>query len=95
MSAANCHTFADNTNLVYSNSNLAELESILNYNLKMVSDWLMANKVSLNIDKTNFIAFHPPQKVKSHIVKLIISIKEIAREKFIKYLGVLKGWCPH
>ena len=56
------HIFADDTNLFYSNSNLAELESIVTYNLKMVSDWLMANKVSLNIDKTNFINFHPPQK---------------------------------
>ena len=47
------HIFADDTNLFYSNSNLAELESIVNYDLKMVSDWLMANKVSLNIDKTS------------------------------------------
>ena len=62
------HIFADNTDLFYSNSNLAELESIVNYNLKMVSDWFMADKVSLNIDKTNFIFFHPPQKVKGHIV---------------------------
>ena len=83
------HIFADDTNLFYSNSNLAELESIVNYNLKMVSDWLMANKVSLNIDKTNFIVFHPPQKVKDHIVKLIISNSEIMQEKFIKYLGLL------
>ena len=62
------HIFADNTNMFYSNSSLAELESIVDYNLRMVSDWLMANKVSLNIDKTNFIIFHPPQKVKGHIV---------------------------
>jgi len=55
----------------------------------MVSDWLMANKVSLNIDKTNFIIFHPPQKVKGHIVKLTISNREIMQEKFIKYLGLL------
>ena len=48
------YIFADDTILFYSNSNLAELESIVNYNLRMVSDWLMANKVSLNIDKTNF-----------------------------------------
>ena len=83
------HIFADDTNLFYSNSNLAELESVVNCNLKMVSDWLMANKVSLNIDKTNFIIFHPPQKVKGHIVKLIVSNREIKQEKFIKYLGVL------
>ena len=56
----------------------------------MVSDWLMANKVSLNIDKTNFIIFHPPQKVKGHIVKLIINNnREIMQEKFIKYLALL------
>ena len=93
VSAAMCLTFtflhADDTNLFYSNSNLAELESIVNYNLRMVSDWLMANKVSLNIDKTNFIILHPPQKVKGHIVKLKISNREIAQEKFIKYLGLL------
>ena len=83
------HIFADDTNLFYSNSNLAELESIVNYKLKMVSDWLMANKVSLNIDKTNFIIFRPPQKVKCNIVKLKISNREIAQEKFIKFLGLL------
>ena len=58
------HIFADDTNLFYSNSNLAELESVVNYNLKMVSDWLMANKVSLNIDKTNFIIFHPLKRLR-------------------------------
>jgi len=76
------HIFADDTNLFYSNSSLAELESIVNYNLKMISDWLMDNKVSLNIVKTNFIIFHPPQKVKGHIVKIKISNRDIyyARE---------------
>ena len=31
----------------------------------------------------------PPQKAKGHIVKLIISNREIMQEKFIKYLGLL------
>ena len=77
------HIFADDTNLFYSNSSLVELESIVNYNLRMVSDWLMANKVSLNISKTNFIIFHPPQKVKSHTVKLTISNREIMQENLL------------
>lgn len=90
VSAAICLTFtlifADDTNLFY--SNLVELESIVNYNLRILyltGLWL----VSLNIDKTNFIIFHPPQKVKGHIVKLKISNREIVQEKFIKYLGLL------
>ena len=55
----------------------------------MVSDWLMANNVSLNIDKKNFIIFHPPQKVKGHTVKLTISNREIGQQKFIKSLGLI------
>ena len=43
--------------------------------------------LSLNVDKTNFILFHPPQKSISHLVKLSIAKKEIKQEKFIKYLG--------
>ena len=73
--------FAHDKNLFYSNSNLAELESIVNYNLKMVSDWLMANKVSLNIDKKNF--------TQGHTVKLTVSNREIGQEKFIKSLGLI------
>ena len=48
----------------------------------------MANLLSLNVDKTNFIVFHPPQKSTSHVVKLLIAKREIKQEKFIKYLGL-------
>ena len=48
----------------------------------------MANLLSLNVDKTNFIIFHPPKKSTSHVVKLLIAKREIKQEKFIKYLGL-------
>ena len=82
------HIFAGDTNLFYSNRSLTELEAVVNNNLKFVSNWLMANKLSLNVDKTNFIIFHPPQKLTSHVVKLLIANREIKQEKFIKYLGL-------
>ena len=66
------HIFADDTN----------------YNLTLVSNWLKANKLSLNIDKTNFIIFHPPQKAIKHRVMLSINNKAIKQEKHIKYLGL-------
>ena len=87
--AANYSTFtffADDTNLLYSNRSLSELEDVINNNLKFVSNWLMANKLSLNVDKTNFIIFHLPQKSTSHVVKLLIANREIKQEIFIKYL---------
>ena len=31
-------------------------------NLKKVHIWLSANKLSLNIEKSNFVMFHPVQK---------------------------------
>ena len=40
------HIFADDTNLFYSNRILTELEDDVNNNLKFVSNWLMANKLS-------------------------------------------------
>ena len=32
----------------------------MNHELKKVKKWLDANKLALNIDKTNFVVFHPP-----------------------------------
>ena len=53
------HIFADDTNLFFSNNSLLALESLINDNLVNISNWLVANKLSLNVDKTNFV-FHPP-----------------------------------
>lgn len=53
------HICADDTNIFYANRSLSELEVAIN-NLKSVASLIMANKLSLNIDKTNFIIFRPP-----------------------------------
>ena len=71
------HIFADDTNLFCTNSSLRPLESLINENLKLVSLWLLANKLSLNIDKTNFIIFHPRQKVINYQVRLHIAYEEL------------------
>ena len=54
--------FADDTNLLYANKNLKSLETVMNNELLKVVDWLTANKLSLNVKKTNYIIFHPYQK---------------------------------
>ena len=56
------HLFADDTNLFLNNPNILNLETDLNIELEKVSQWLYANKLSLNIDKTNFVVFHSPQR---------------------------------
>ena len=48
------HLFADDTNLFLNNPNILNLETDLNIELEKVSQWLYANKLSLNIDKNKF-----------------------------------------
>ena len=54
-----------------------------------MSNWLTVNKLSLNIDKTNFALFHPPQKAINYNIKLVINDQFIKKAKCIKYLGIL------
>ena len=47
------YLFADDTNLLYADKNLKSLESTINDELCKLYDWLKANKLSLNIKKSN------------------------------------------
>ena len=57
------YLFADDTNLLYSDKNLKSLESTVNDELCKLYDWLIANKLSLNIKKSNYVIFRPRQKM--------------------------------
>ena len=60
----------------------------MNRELRSVKRWLDANKLSLDIDKTNYIIFHsssvkvPPDAV------IKIGRKSIKRVKFVNFLGL-------
>ena len=49
------HHFADDTNLLYINKSMKVLSKKINYDLKGITNWLNANRISLNISKTEFI----------------------------------------
>ena len=82
------HLFADDSNLFCSHKNLQSLEQNSNMQLHNVNQWLCANKLSLNIDKSNFVIFRPPQKKIEYTVKLQINNKIREEKKCIKYLGI-------
>ena len=54
--------FADDTNLFISDENIGELFQQINNELKSVSTWFKANKLSINIDKTKWTTFYPNSK---------------------------------
>ena len=51
--------FADDTNLLYTNNSIKKLNKMLKKDSKNLINWLNANKISLNVDKTEMILFKP------------------------------------
>ena len=49
--------FADDTCLLYSHTSLKKLNAKVNHDLKLMSEWLRANKISLNAKKTEVVLF--------------------------------------
>ena len=61
----------------------------MNRELKKVKKWLDANRLSLNIDKTNFVIFHPPRVKIPEPVIVKFGRKKIQCENSVKFLGIL------
>ena len=51
--------FADDTNIYFKSHDLTRPQKIMNRELKKVKKWLYADRLALNIDKTNFVVFNP------------------------------------
>ena len=62
------HHFADDTNLLYGNKNPSVISDVINSELKLVTDWLRANKLSLNESKTKLLPFRSINKTEFNII---------------------------
>ena len=83
--------FADDTNLLYTHSNILKLFS-MNEELASINQWFTSNKLFLNANKAKYSFFHKPSKkddIPLMLPKLTISNHVIERQEFIKFLGVL------
>ena len=91
--------FADDTNLFVSGDNLSNLFVDINNEMIILFEWFSANRLSLNLVKTNYILFHSLNKkiVCNHI--LHVNGIPINRVKSCKFLGVLLDehltWSDH
>ena len=82
------HLFADDANLFLQHRYINMLESLINSELEKVHTWLCANRLSLNIDKSNFVIFRPIQRKLPKQVILSINNQMLTQETSIRYLGV-------
>ena len=83
------YLFADDTTIFLSHKDINTLERTLNEELVHVSNWLIANKLSLNVGKSNLLIFR--HKNNNSIPALNIKINGLAVDEkdHAKYLGIL------
>ena len=90
----NCGTprmFAsDDTSVSYASDSLDELQNVLNSELKCLHRWLITNRLSLNIAKTEFMTIGSRQKLGAIDDRIDVKINEldINRVNSVKSLGV-------
>ena len=77
------HLFADDTSIFFSHKNQHELEIIVNNELKKVSDWLSANRLTLNVAKSNFLLLSK-KKSTSFKTNIMINDTPIVEKNYIK-----------
>ena len=89
--------FADDTNLFATGYNLNDIFSEINKEIANIYAWVKANKLSLNIDKTNFMLF-TPKCVPRSINGIFINGNKIMEVTETKFLGVIidckLNWSP-
>ena len=88
-----CILFADDTTIYLSSKNVFTLQRDVEHDMNALSDWFCANKLSLNITKTNFIIFNPKRSVIDlHVVndmkELNLGNQTINRVNCTKFLGI-------
>ena len=87
--------FADDTNLLFADKCLKTLELIINKELENVCDWLLANKLTLNTKKSNYVLFHPRQRATANRLHIKVFdcehnvFEHLEQKDCVKYLGVL------
>ena len=84
--------FADDTNLFCSHKEVKTLLQIVINELKLVTEWLLANKLSLNAKKTKYVLFHKVTMCRSlplQLPAMTLNNIEIKREKSVEFLGVI------
>ena len=79
--------FADDTNLLHHSKDLVKLQKEINDDLHQISEWLQANRLSLNIKKTHYMIFSNKRLPIDMNIK--IDGNKIDSVEQTKFLGVI------
>ena len=74
---------------IFSHNDPHQLTEIVNNELQKLSSWFQANKLSINIKKSNFILFKAKQNRQKLDLHFLINDIEIDRVNEVLFLGVI------
>lgn len=91
--------FADDTNLFFTSKNLNYDIDLINDSLDLVKKWCFSNKLTLNVDKTNYLIIKNPQNKFELCKEIKMDGSPIAHADYIKFLGITidksLNWSAH
>ena len=82
------HHFADDLNLIHFSKSVYRLNKYVNLDMKNLTYWLNANKISLNVKKTELVIFKHQRKKLDSPIKIKLNRKRLYPSKSVKYLGI-------
>ena len=90
LNQATSRLFADDTNLTVAGETIGEVELAMNNDLARIKEWLLANKLSLNVAKTEFMLIGSDYKISNLVTQPIIKIDQTKIKQVFKsrVLGV-------
>ena len=80
--------FADDTGLLNIQNSVKDINKTLNKDLKQLSFWLSANKIALNVAKTEVILFKTNNRRIDSPLNLKLCRKRLHTSESVKYLGI-------
>jgi hypothetical protein len=91
--------FADDTSLYFSTKNPLIIQEIINHEMSNISDWLSANRLSLNVGKSKLLYFTNNSRSVLENIEIKINNQVLVEVSEAKYLGVYidnkLSWSTH
>ena len=83
------HHLADDTNLLHVSKSITKYNKYVNLDMKNLTVWLNANKISLNVQKTELVIFKHQRNNLDGEVKIKLNRKRLYPTDSVKYLDIL------
>ena len=80
--------FADDTTVLIEGTNINTMISTLNCELAKLTEWLNANKLSINVSKSHYMVFHRSRR-KINKGNILLDTTILSQVTFTKFLGVI------